>query len=96
MIPTLSSAERKRYRGMAMNMKPAVIIGKAGITDALVAEAELAFSRNPVLKIRILAENREARRSVLAAFAERVQATVCGESGHTASLYRKPAPAAAP
>lgn len=74
-----------------MNFKPAIIIGRDGITPALLEEAARAFERNPVIKIRLLADDRPARRALVADFAAQTGATVCGELGHTATLFRQKA-----
>lgn len=92
----LTASERKKCRAIAMNLKPAILIGKEGISEALLAEANKAFARNPVVKIRLLASEREARKALLADFAERTQSTVCGEVGHTATLFRPKTAAASP
>jgi RNA-binding protein YhbY len=84
----LTSAERKEYRGIAMNLKPAITVGKSGITEPLLAETLLAFSKSPVLKIRFTAADRTTRANLTNELAERCGATLCGSSGHTAVLHR--------
>lgn len=86
--PELSSAERKRLRGRAMGLKPAVQVGKAGPTPTVLAAVETALSRDGLIKLRIEAPDRETRRDWLQKIAAATSATVCGEVGHTASLYR--------
>lgn len=87
--PELNSAERKRLRGEAMRLKPAVIIGKAGPTKSVIDAVELALSREGLIKLRIEAPDKPTRREWLAQISEATSAAVCGEVGHTASLYRR-------
>jgi RNA-binding protein len=86
--PELSSAERKLYRGRAMNLKPAVMIGRSGITPSVVDAVHNALQRDGLIKIRIEAPDKETRRHWLLAVSTATHAAVCGEVGHTASLYR--------
>lgn len=89
----LSSAERKALRGQAMRLKPALIIGRAGVTTTVVQALETALFKEALVKVRIEAPDRATRREWLAAMAAATASTVCGEVGHTASLYRpKPSP----
>lgn len=86
--PELSSSERKLYRGMAMTQKPAIVIGKAGVTASLIGEADRAFDRSKVIKVRFTSTDREQRKALLNELAAACGAAICGESGHTASLFR--------
>ena len=88
----LPSAERKRLRGQAMSLKPAVIVGRAGVTPSILSAIDGALTRDKLVKIRIEAPDKAARREWLAAIAEATRSTVCGEVGHTASLHRAAPP----
>lgn len=85
---TIPSAERKRLRGLAMSLKPAVVVGRAGPTQAVIKAVNDALDRDKLIKIRIEAPDRAARKDWLAAIAGAANSTVCGSVGHTASLYR--------
>lgn len=71
-----------------MNLKPAVLIGKAGVSKTVVDALNTALSREGLIKIRIEAQDRNTRKEWLAQAAELTRSTICGEVGHTASLYR--------
>ena len=86
--PELSSAERKRYRGEAMRLKPAVLVGKSGASKTVVEAVNTALDRDGLIKIRIEAPDRSTRKEWLNAIAGATGSAVCGEVGHTASLYR--------
>ncbi|MEY3000904.1 MAG: hypothetical protein RL648_1118 [Verrucomicrobiota bacterium] len=92
--PLLNSAERKALRGKAMTLKPALLVGKAGISEPLLKAAETALTKDGLIKVRIEAPDRATRKVWLEALATATGSTICGEVGHTASLYRpKPDPA---
>jgi RNA-binding protein len=90
--PELTSAERKRLRGEAMRLKPAVMVGKSGASQTVLQAVNDALSRDGLVKIRIEAPDKPTRRHWLQEIADSTRSTICGEVGHTASLYRKPAP----
>ena len=87
-MPELSSTERKQLRGMAMNMKPAVNIGHAGLTENVLKEIDSALARNELIKLRF-AEGRDTMRQQCEEITEKLRCTLCGNVGHTASFYRK-------
>ncbi|MGA1205908.1 MAG: YhbY family RNA-binding protein [Opitutales bacterium] len=86
--PELSSAERKKLRGQAMSLKPGVIIGKAGVTPSVIVAVDTALSRDGLVKLRIEAADRKLRKEWLQAVADATRSAVCGEVGHTASIFR--------
>jgi RNA-binding protein len=85
---SLSSAERKQYRGQAMQLKPAVIVGKAGTTPTVIAAIDNALSHDGLIKIRLEAPDKSIRKEWLQSIADSTRSIVCGEVGHTASLFR--------
>ena len=86
--PELSSAERKKYRGMAMRLKPAVMIGRSGVTPTVIEAVNTALKMDGLIKLRIEAPDKQTRKAWLIEVAETTHSTVCGEVGHTASIYR--------
>ena len=88
--PELSSSERKRLRGEAMRLKPAVMVGRAGPSPTVLAAVNAALSRDGLIKLRIEAPDKPTRQQWLQEIASSTRSTICGEVGHTASLYRKP------
>jgi RNA-binding protein len=88
---SLSAAERKLYRGRAMQLKPAVIVGKAGASATVIKAIDAALLRDGLIKIRLEAPDKATRKEWLDAIANATNSIVCGEVGHTASLFR-PAP----
>jgi RNA-binding protein len=86
--PDLTSSERKRLRGDAQRLKPAVLIGKGGASKTVIAAVETALDRNSLIKVRIEAPDRTTRKEWLAEISTATRSTICGEVGHTASIYR--------
>ena len=86
--PELSSSERKRLRGEAMRLKPAVLIGKGGASPSVIEAVENALSKDGLIKLRIEAPDKKIRKEWLTLIATSTNSVVCGEVGHTASIYR--------
>ena len=63
-------------------------VGGKGITDALVTEVANALEQHELIKVKVAAEDREARDAMIADLAERAGAALVQRIGHVAVLYR--------
>ncbi|MEI2428895.1 ribosome assembly RNA-binding protein YhbY [Lysobacter yananisis] len=88
-MPTLlTSAQTRFLRGQAHDLKAMLQVGGKGVTDALIAEIDLALEHHELIKVKVGAEDREARDTLIADLAERTGAALVQRIGHTAVLYR--------
>ena len=88
-MPTVLTAAQTRFlRGQAHDLKAMLQIGGKGLTDAVVAEVELALEHHELIKIKVAAADREARDAMMADLAQRAGAALVQRIGHTAVLYR--------
>jgi len=83
----VNAVDRKKLKAEAHALKPVVMIGQSGLTDAVRAEIELALDSHELIKVKIRAE-REDRREIsekicLSTGAELIQAI-----GQIAVIYR--------
>lgn len=83
----LTARQLKQLRGLAHSLKPVVITGQHGLTDAVLKEIEIALDHHELIKVRMRAE-REAR----TAYSERIIATTGATQvlsvGQNLTLYR--------
>jgi RNA-binding protein len=84
----LDSSARAKYRGMAMALKPAVFIGKNGLTDNALKQTDLALKKEKLIKVRFSTRERDARDAIMRELAQRTGAVLCGETGNTAVYHR--------
>lgn len=84
----LTSKQKREFRAQAHHLNPVVQTGNKGITDALVAEIDLALEHHELLKIRLAGAERDDRKQMTAELAERLQAEVVGSIGAVVILYR--------
>ena len=88
MTPALTSAQTRFLRGHAHDLKAMLQVGGKGISDALVAEVELALEHHELIKVKVAGEDRDARDSMIEDLADKVDAALVQRIGHTAVLYR--------
>ena len=62
---SLSPAERKALRASAHHLKPVLMIGDAGLSDTVMAEARRALTAHGLIKIRVLGDDRARREALM-------------------------------
>ncbi len=84
--PALRGFERKYLRGLAHSLRPAVQVGKAGVTEEVIREIKRALLDHELIKVSMTKP--EDKKGMSAELAVRSEAHLCGLLGHTAVLYR--------
>ncbi len=85
----LTESQRKHLRRLGHSRKPVVMIGGAGLTDAVVAEIDLALARHELIKISVRVGDRAERDRVMQSVAARLHADLIQRIGNMALLYRR-------
>jgi RNA-binding protein len=85
----LSEKQKKHLRRVAHSLHPVVMLGNAGLTDAVVAELDQALSDHELVKVSARVGERTARDAILQELARRTQASMVQRIGHIAVLYRR-------
>jgi RNA-binding protein len=88
MPATLSSKQRASLKARAHALEPVVRIGQAGVTPELAAEVDRALTAHELIKVGIAADDRDERRALGDALAERVDATPVHRVGKVLILWR--------
>lgn len=84
----LSTAEKKHFRGIGHHLNPVVLVGGGGLSDALLAELDRALEDHELIKVKVHAEDREARREIIEALPGLCGCEVVQTVGNIALLYR--------
>lgn len=84
----LTSAQTRFLRGQAHELKALLQTGDKGLTDAFLAEAELALEHHELIKVKVAADDRDSRDAVIAELTGRTGAALVQRIGHVAILYR--------
>ncbi|MBI5509896.1 MAG: ribosome assembly RNA-binding protein YhbY [Deltaproteobacteria bacterium] len=85
--PGLAGYQRQHLKGLAHDLKPVVQVGRAGVTDEVVAAVGQALLDHELIKVRLY--DPEDKRKTAASLAARADAVLCGVVGHTVILYRR-------
>ncbi len=84
----LTAAQSRFLRGQAHDLKAMLQVGGKGISESLVAELDGALEHHELIKVKIGADDREARDAIIAELTRRTGAALVQRIGHTAVLYR--------
>ncbi|MBN2680232.1 MAG: YhbY family RNA-binding protein [Acidithiobacillaceae bacterium] len=84
----LDAKQRQNLRGQAHALKPVVMIGAQGVTDALFAELEVALDAHELIKLRLPQLEHVARDSMVETLCARSHAEAVGRIGRILILYR--------
>ena len=84
----LTNAQIRFLRGQAHDLKAMLQVGGKGISDTLVAELNQLLEDHELIKVKVGAEDREARDAMIGELAERSDAVLVQRIGHVAVLYR--------
>ena len=88
-IRNLRGKQRRYLRGLGVNLKPVVFLGKAAITEAVLAEIETALESHELIKIKLQESVEGDRKTVAAELSERSGAELVQVLGRTVLLYRR-------
>jgi RNA-binding protein len=84
----LTGSQRTYLRGLAHHQRPAVQVGREGLTDAVLAAIETALVANELIKVRLPGE-RQRRKQLAAEIDARLGSECVGLIGGIAIVYRE-------
>lgn len=87
-ILELTSRERSDLRSAAHPLRPVVLIGDNGLTDAVLKEIDLALTSHGLIKVRAGGDDREARDAMLATICDTLSCAPVHHLGKTLILFR--------
>jgi len=92
--PPLSAAQRAALRAAAHHLDPVVMIGDAGLSAGVLAEADRALTAHELIKLRVFGDDRQLRRDILAALCAELGCQPVQEIGKLLVVYRQRPPEA--
>ena len=84
----LAENQRRHLRGLAHALKPVVLIGNGGLTDAVIAEATRALQDHELIKLRVRTGERGTRDEAIEELTRRTGGVLVSRIGHVAVLYK--------
>jgi RNA-binding protein len=85
----LNKKQIQHLKGLAHSLKPVVLLGNNGLTEAVVAEIDFALNHHELIKIKIPSEDRETKLLIVEAICRETKATKIQIIGKTLILYRQ-------
>jgi RNA-binding protein len=85
---SLSKNQIKFLRGICHDIKPVVMLGQKGLTEAVLNELEIALDHHELVKIKLSVDDRDARKQLTEDICRHCQADVVQSIGKTVSIYR--------
>lgn len=88
MSTALTSSQSRFLRGQAHDLRALLQIGAKGLTPSFLAELDAVLEQHELVKVKISAEDREARDTMIGEIAEKSGSALVQRIGHVAVLYR--------
>jgi RNA-binding protein len=83
----LTGKQKRRLRGVGQRLSPAVLMGKAGLTEGIIARIQTSLEGRELIKVRLPGEAPD-RKALAQELARSVEATCVGLTGRSVLLYR--------
>lgn len=87
-ITRLTPQQRKFLRAQAHDLKPVVMIGNQGLTEAVIREVQRSLVAHELIKIRVLGDDRTARETWLTEICAATGAAPVQHIGKLLLIYR--------
>lgn len=87
--PKLNDKQRKYLRGLAHDLNVVLQTGSAGLTEAVLAEIDVALTAHELIKVRFNAGEREERDAMIEETCQKLDALFIQRVGHVATLFRR-------
>lgn len=88
-MSTLTQSERKKLKEKAHHLKPVILLGSKGLTEAVLKETARALHDHELIKIKVSAETREDRAAIIEELLKNQETELIQQVGHTATIYKQ-------
>lgn len=76
-------------KGLAHTLKPVLIMGEKGATEAFIEEAKRALEHHELIKIRISGDDRETKKEIAETIKNALDATQVQHIGNVITLFKR-------
>jgi len=87
-VNQLSGTQRKYLRGLAHSLRPAIQVGKNGISTELIKAVDEALGSHELIKVKFV-DFKENKKEFSQEIAERTSSETAGLIGNVAIFYRQ-------
>lgn len=85
----LDKAHKRFLRGLTHQLNPVVMVAERGLVPSVMQEIEGALSHHELIKVRISAEDRDARDALAQQIARDTGSEIVHRIGHVACFFRR-------
>ncbi|WP_322046153.1 ribosome assembly RNA-binding protein YhbY [Paraburkholderia sp. J67] len=85
---TLTAELRSELRSQAHALKPVVLIGSEGLTDAVIKEIKVHLGAHQLIKVRVFGDEREERLAIYEEICDRLNAAPVQHIGKLLVIYK--------
>ena len=80
---------KKTLRAKAHHLKPVILLGSKGLTDAVIAETQIALKSHELIKVKINGVEKEDKKLFAIQLTQQLNAELIQIIGNTVVLYKK-------
>jgi RNA-binding protein len=85
----LNKAQKLQLKKRVHHLKPVVLLGQNGLTEAVLNEIDIALTAHELIKVRLGGEDKEDRQAMQEAICRRTGAEFIHAIGHVAAFFRR-------
>jgi RNA-binding protein len=85
----VTESQKKYLRGRGHQLKPVIMIGDAGLTEALLKELDTTIQHHELIKIKVRVGDRRRRDATIDELCDRSGAELITRIGNIALVYRR-------
>ena len=85
----LTTKDKQRLKAEAHQLKPVIMIGNNGLTEAVMIETLRALHDHELIKIKIAGDDRDLRKQMTAEICEQADAELVQAIGHVIVIFKK-------
>lgn len=85
----MDTAFKKALKAQAHHLKPVVLLGAKGLTEAVKAETDIALLSHELIKVKINGAEKEDRLNIAIELCDQLHAELVQMIGNTVIMYRK-------
>ncbi len=85
----LNKKQIQHLKGLAHSLKPVVLLGNNGLTEAVVAEIDYALNHHELIKVKIPTDDKETKALIVEAICSETNAIKVQVIGKTLIIYRQ-------
>ncbi|HIF89813.1 MAG TPA: ribosome assembly RNA-binding protein YhbY [Candidatus Thioglobus sp.] len=84
----LTNNQKRYLRSLAHDLKPVVMVGQHGLSDAVLAELQSSMEIHELLKIKVRADNREEKQQIIDKIVASSEAAIVQVIGGVLVIYK--------